>query len=164
MDKQTENIEKHIENMKKMFSLDTLDYLDRIIAAHFDKTLSDDERFEIIRTCFLASFLQDADRAKKYVALRNNADNSKTEEVTNGILEALGQMINANLKMYKKYGATYKMLVSVINADYEKAAEIETNGDTELSFDELILKYELADKAYPEVKEALLQFRNRKEK
>lgn len=164
MDKQIENIKKHFENMKKMVSLDTLDYLERIIAAHSDKTLSDDERFEIIRTCFLASFLQDADRAKEYVALRNNADNAKMEEITNGILEALGQMINANLKMYKEYGATYKMLVSVINADYEKATEIETNGDTELSFDELILKYELADKAYPEVKEALLQFRNRKEK
>ena len=134
----------------------SLQYLDDMYNTLCDKSLTEKQKQVMIRTQWLAMLLKDSDSAKGYMKLRDSAANDKIREVAEGLLKAVGMVVKANMKMYQTYGADYKALVSVLNADYKQIEEIEKNGDQELPFDELILKYGLADKHYPEIREALI--------
>jgi len=133
-------------------------YIEQIEAVLNDETLTEEERAEKVRTGFLAMLLRDSDCAKRYVKLKDETDDYKVREASKGLLAAIGQMIVGTLRIYQKSGADYKMLISVLNADFEKAADIEKNEEQDFLFEKLILKYGLADKNYPEIKEALIHY------
>ena len=122
-----------------------------------DKSLSQNEKDAYIQTSFLAMILEDSDRAKTYCKLRKSAPSEAARKHIDALLGILGNLLRAQLGIYKSHGANYRALVSVLNAEKDKITEIEKNGDQELVFDELILKYGLADKHYPALAEALKQ-------
>lgn len=131
-----------------------LDDIQRVVS---DNTLSRKEKEVYIRTSFLAIILESTDRAKNYCVVRESAPSEAARKHINALLGVVGNLLRAQLGIYQAYGATYKSLVSVLNAGAEKITEIEAGGDTKLPFDELILKYGLADKHYPALAEALKQ-------
>lgn len=133
-------------------------YIEEIAAVINDEALTEEERAEKVRTGFLALLLKDADCARRYVKMRDEAEDYMIKEASKGILAAVGRMIVGTLKIYQHSGADYKMLISVLNADFERAAEIEKNEEQDFTFEKLILKYDLADKNYPEIKEALIAY------
>lgn len=122
-----------------------LEDIERVIN---NKDISLKDKDEYIQTSFLAIILEHTNTAKAYCAAKKHI---------NTLLAVFGNLLRAQLGIYKTHGATYKALVSVLNAGAEKITEIEAGGDEELPFDELIIKYGLADKHYPELAEALTQ-------
>ena len=134
-----------------------INILDDIEKTMKDKSLSQNEKDAYIQTSFLAMILEDSDRAKTYCKLRKSAPSEAARKHIDALLGILGNLLSAQLGIYKSHGANYRALVSVLNAGADKITEIEKNGDQELVFDELILKYGLADKHYPALSEALKQ-------
>lgn len=98
---------------------------------------------------------QTADAAKKFYNYRRDV---RTKEALNQIDEVLalqGRLLCQNLKIYKMSGATVKELVSILNADWGMIHQIKNNGDQDRPFDELVIKYKLADDTYPALAEAI---------
>lgn len=139
------------DKLKKDMNIDNIEKIMK------DKSLSQNEKDTYIQTSFLAMILEDSDRAKTYCKLRKFAPSEAARKHIDAILDILGNLLKVQLGIYKSRGANYRALVSVLNADADKIVEIEENGDQELPFDKLILKYGLADKHYPALSEALKQ-------
>ena len=112
-----------------------------------------EEKTARIREKMLALFLRHTRLAQKYYE-HNPVDDAELH-VRDSVLRAAGKTLSADLDMLKHYGLNYAMLVYLFDADENKIALIEEQGDTELPLDELIIKYGLAEGAYKAVTIAL---------
>lgn len=135
--------------MEKKYMIDNIETIIN------DKEMSEKSKVEIIQQIFLAIILETSGQVKKYAKMRILAPTKKANECIDGIIGGLGNLLKAHLRMWRTYGADYRGLVSILNADFSKCDEIKRNGDTEKAFDELILQYGLAKDNYPEIDEAL---------
>lgn len=131
---------------KLLFSYDEINSIEKIMKCNAE----DQTKAEFIKTQFLSLFLRHSDIAKTIVQEFRN--NKTVNPILSEMEQEIGKLIKSDLEMYKMYGATYKELVSVLNAPQDIISEIEGNQDTSLAFDELILKYDLADSCYPHIK------------
>lgn len=114
---------------------------------------SDEEKAEKIRKQLIALLLRHIHTAQLYH--NRKSSDASARKIIDNILATAGRMIVADLALLKSHGLTYAMLISILNADSNKISEIKLNGDENLSFDELIIKYDLANGRYKAVEMAL---------
>ena len=144
--------------MDKGFFTDWLDLIksnDELsaIAAILPADIPEAEKTQEIQKQLLALFLRHAHTARLYHA--RQASDEREQEALDGIMSSVGKVLIADFALLKSHGFDYAMLISILNADSNKISEIKSNGDENLSFDELIIKYDLANGRYKAVEMAL---------
>lgn len=110
---------------------------------------------KLAKTTAIQFLFSNADEAKCLLDRKKSASTDKALDYINSELLTYGEVIRKILSIYKASGATVTELVSILNADWGLIAQIEANGDKELPFDELIIKYKLAENTYPALAEAI---------
>ena len=134
------------------------EFLARIDELMEDNTLTTIERDEKIKTCFIGMMFDIAGKCKPYLQWKKRLQaNGKDIKPIDDLLACFGQMIRSNLTMWKEYGADYKALVSVLNANPDFITQIEADHNENEPFADLILHYGLAKAKYPEIELALIK-------
>lgn len=124
-------------------------------------SINEGDKNELIKMQLLSLIMRHSTIAKRYISKKPVY--AKGEQYINHILKIVGELLVHDLKMYQLYGATYKMIVSILNANPIVIDQIEQSGDNNIPFDKLIIKYGLADKNYPEIKEAIKRYNAERE-
>lgn len=135
----------------RLFDGSELDNIKTII----DSSDSDIDKMEQIKTQFISLILRHAKVA--HDVLRIKPSSPQVCEYVDGILSATGRLLDADLDMFKHYGADFKALICILNDDISAISAIQQNGDMALSFGELIIKYNLGVNKYPEIRVALIK-------
>ena len=133
-------------------------FLARIDELMEDNDLTIVERDSAIRKCYIGMMFDIAGKCKTYLSYRKRLQaNGKDIKPSDDVLACFGQMIRSNLTMWKEYGADYKALVSVLNANPDFITQIEADHNENEPFADLILHYGLAKAKYPEIEFALIK-------
>ena len=140
---------------KRILEGDELDQIMRITQSD----VSSAEKKEQIRTQFISLIMRHASIAKEILEFEPDTEQGK--EYVERLLSITGQVLSADLNMFKFYGADIGALVSILDADLAIIDRIKHNGDEGLQFDEIVINYHLGNTNYPEIVAALKAFKEK---
>lgn len=140
---------------KRILEGDELDQIMRITQSD----VSSAEKKEQIRTQFISLIMRHASIAKEILEFEPETEQGK--EYVERLLSITGQVLSADLNMFKFYGADIGALVSILDADLAIIDRIKHNGDEGLQFDEIVINYHLGNTNYPEIVAALKAFKEK---